>query len=249
MSHLKISVVTVTYNSAETLRETLESVNAQTHADIEHLIVDGGSSDGTMDLVRRYGHRVAQAISEPDRGIYDAMNKGVRAATGEIVGFLNADDVLADPLVIRWVSDAAESADIVYGDLVYVHRTDLNHTIRYWQSGSYSPQQLRWGWMPAHPTLYVRKDRFEKLGGFNEQLRIAADYDFVLRCFRQLPLRHTYVPRVFVKMRMGGASNRSIGALWRKSREDLWALHHNGVGGIGALLCKNLRKLPQFLPR
>ena len=246
---MKISIVTVAYNSAATIGDTLDSVAVQTHPDVEHIVIDGASTDDTLRVVEQRGRHVARVVSEPDRGIYDAMNKGLALASGELVGFLNADDLLAAPQTIDEIARAARDAeaDAVYGDLVYVHVERLQQIVRYWSSGAYAPSRLRYGWMPPHPTLYVRRQRLAALGGFDTRLRIAADYDLVLRLLADTNLRVTYLPRVLVHMRLGGASNRSLNAMWNKSREDLAALRRSGVGGLGTLLCKNLRKLPQFL--
>lgn len=246
---MNISVITVAYNSAATIRDTLESVAAQTHANVEHLVIDGASQDGTLDIVRRSGTRVAAVLSEPDRGIYDAMNKGLALATGELVGFLNADDVYACPDTLSIMSEAltTSGAESVYGDLVYVRSDNLSAVVRYWRSGPFQRSMLRYGWMPPHPTFYVRRALIQSIGGFDACLRIAADYDFMLRCLSRPGASVVYLPEVLVRMRSGGASNSSMKAMWHKSREDLLALRRNQVGGWGALACKNLRKLPQWL--
>lgn len=247
---MKITIITVSYNSAATIGDTMRSVARQTHADIEHIIVDGGSKDSTLAIVRAEESRVARVVSEADKGIYDAMNKGLRMATGEFVGFLNADDMLASPDAVAKIAAAALSAaDVVYGDLVYVKKDRPTEVVRYWSSGAFSADRLRYGWMPPHPTLYVRRSVQEALGVFDLRLRIAADYDFMLRCLNKPGVRVAYLPEVLVRMRTGGASNRSLKALRNKSREDLFALRQNGVGGWFALLCKNARKLPQFFRR
>jgi len=244
---MKVSIVTVSFNSAATIADTLRSVREQTHPDIEHIVVDGGSSDETLAIVRREGSHVARVLSEPDGGIYDAMNKGITLASGDMVGFLNADDMLASPRVVADMAAAAAGADVLYGDLVYVKKDRPTEVVRYWRSGAYARSRLRYGWMPPHPTLYVRLDLARRLGGFDLQLRIAADYEFMLRCLAKVPDdRVRYLPQVLVRMRTGGASNRSLQALLSKSLEDLRALRKNSVGGWFALICKNARKLPQF---
>lgn len=247
---MKISVVTVTLNSASTIVDTLESVASQTHADVEHLLIDGHSTDATVALARRHGRAGLRVLSEPDAGIYDAMNKGLRLAQGELVGFLNADDVFDHPEVLAEVAAAATGAraDAVYGDLVYVSSKDPRRVIRRWHSGHWSRRRLRYGWMPPHPTLYVRKALIDQLGGFDPRLRIAADYDFMLRVLSLADINVAYVDRTLVRMRTGGVSNRSLRLLLQKSREDLVSLRRNGVGGWLALMCKNARKLPQFMP-
>lgn len=244
---MKISIITVAYNSAATIGDTLRSVAAQTHLDIEHIVIDGGSSDNTVAVVRAVGGHVSQWVSERDQGIYDAMNKGLALATGEFVGFLNADDMLASPEVIAKIAVAADrGVDAVCGDLLYVDKDNPTAVIRYWRCGEFSPTKLRFGWMPPHPTLYVRRLRLAGFGGFDVRLRIAADYDFILR-FLSLPgVQVVSLPTVLVKMRMGGASNRSVSAMLNKSREDLFALRKNGVGGLLTLFFKNARKVEQF---
>jgi glycosyltransferase len=248
---LKITVVTVTFNSAKTIVETLDSVARQSHPDIEHIVVDGGSSDETLALVARYGAHVTRVVSEADEGIYDAMNKGLRLASGELVGFLNSDDTFASTDVVACIARIAadEKPDVLFGDLVYVDPARSQPLVRYWRAGAFSMAKLRLGWMPPHPTLYVRRQVIARVGFFDAKLRIAADYDFMLKLLSTKGLKVAYIPQVLVNMRVGGASNQSIAAMVRKSREDLASLRKHRVGGLVALLFKNLRKLPQFLVR
>ncbi len=247
---MKISIITVTFNSAATIADTLDSVAAQAHPDIEHIVIDGGSTDGTQAILAQRASRIAHWISEPDAGIYDAMNKGLRLATGEYVGFLNGDDELASPAALALIADAArDRPDAVFGDLVYVDASRRSSPVRYWRTGAFSPGALRRGWMPPHPTLYVHRRVVERIGGFDPALRIAGDYDFMLRLFAQPGIRAAYVPAVLVRMRTGGASNRSASALMRKSKEDLLVLRRHRVGGALTLTCKILRKVPQFFAR
>jgi len=249
---MRISIITVVHNSAGTIKDALASVAAQTHHDLEHIVIDGASTDDTLNIVRSHGSRVTTMVSERDGGIYEAMNKGLALATGELVGFLNADDMFSHAQAVASIARAAEEnpdADAVYGDIVYVREDHPDQVLRYWRSGAFAPSKLRFGWMPPHPTFYVRTSCLVGLGNFDNRLRIAADYDFVLRTLSRANARAAYVPDVLVRMRAGGASNRSLAAMLRKSREDLWALRHNRVGGVLTLLCKNLRKLPQFVQR
>ncbi len=248
---MRISVVTVAYNSASTISDTLVSVAAQTHSAIEHIVIDGGSSDGTADLVRDHSTRVARFVSEPDHGIYDALNKGLRLATGDVVGFLHADDLFADHDVVADIAARFEDpqVDAVYGDLVYVDAIDVDKVIRFWRAGPFDTSLLRRGWMPPHPTLYVRRAVYERLGGFDTRYRIAADYDTIVRFFGAAGLKVAYVPRVLVRMRLGGISNRSIKTIWRKTLEDRDIIRRYGTGGIGTLLSKNFGKLSQFWRR
>jgi glycosyltransferase len=245
---MKITIITVAYNSARTIGDTLDSVAAQTHPDIEHIVIDGASSDDTLAIVRARGARLARLVSEPDHGIYDAMNKGLALASGDFVGFLNADDMLVSMDIISSVAAAAAKPGIgaVCGDLVYVRQDQPDSVVRVWRCGAFARSRLRFGWMPPHPTLYVQRGLLAELGLFDTRLRIAADYDFILRYLNHPGMQVAYVPKVLVKMRLGGASNRSLRAVLRKSREDLIALRRNDVGGWFALLCKNARKLPQF---
>lgn len=246
---MRISVITVAFNSAETIAETLQSIRSQTHPDIEHIVIDGASTDATLQVLDAHPREGRRVLSERDSGIYDAMNKGLALATGELVGFLNADDMLASADALAAIANAAAKGDIdaVFGDLVYVRQDRPDAVLRYWRCGPFAASRLRFGWMPPHPTFYVRRSLLAQVGGFDSRMRIAADYDFLLRCLQQPGLRVAYVPQVLVKMRTGGVSNRSLRAMVRKSREDLQALHRNRIGGIFALMCKNLRKLPQFL--
>jgi glycosyltransferase len=224
-------------------------VKTQRYQSVEHVIVDGASTDGTWEVVQAHDSPRKLAVSEPDQGIYDALNKGIARSSGEVIGFLHADDVFADAEVLERVVEAFSdpAVEVVYGDLQYVHRNDVSRVIRHWRSAPFTPTKLARGWMPPHPTLYVRSSVYERLGGFDTSYRIAADYDFIVRLFTQPGLRAVYLPHVLVKMRMGGASNRSLANVIQKSREDLRALRRHRVGGIGALAWKNLSKLAQFV--
>jgi len=251
-STMKISVITVCFNSAATIVDTLKSVELQTHDLIEHIVVDGASRDATVGLVRNNGPRVARLSSEPDTGIYDAMNKGLAMATGDMVGFLNADDVFASADAVAQIAAAASAPqppDAVFGDLVYVDPDDLNRVIRCWRSGAFAARRLRFGWMPPHPTFYARTELLRHIGGFDTRFHIAGDYDCMLRCLNRPDIRAAYIENVLVRMRTGGASNRSLAALLQKSTEDLRAIRANAVGGLFTLCCKTVRKVPQLWQR
>lgn len=237
-------------NRVATIGRALDSIATQTHEDIDHVIVDGASTDGTLEEIHRRHPRHARISSEPDAGIYDALNKGIAQAEGEVVGVLHSDDTFASPDVLARIADAfADPAvDAVYGDLDYVG-SDGQKIIRHWVSGAYREGCLRFGWMPPHPTLFLRRSVLERLGGYDTRYRISADYDAILRWFGREDLHTVYIPQVLVRMQTGGESNRSIGRILRKSREDLSALRSNRIGGLGTLICKNLRKLPQFFAR
>ena len=245
---MKISVITAVYNNRATVAAALDSALAQTHDDVELVVIDGGSTDGTLEVLRGYGQRIAVLVSEPDRGIYDALNKGIRLAGGAVLGFLHSDDLYADAGVLRRVAGAFADADVaaVYGDLLYVRKDAPERVVRTWRAGRFAPERLARGWMPPHPTFYARREAYAELGGFDTRYRIAADYDCMLRFLGRAGMRVDYIPEVLVKMRVGGASNRSLGNILRKSAEDYRALKANGVGGLPALAWKNLSKLPQF---
>jgi glycosyltransferase involved in cell wall biosynthesis len=248
---VKISVITATYNCATTLGDCLSSVASQTHANREHVVIDGASQDGTLDVLQASRSQLAAMVSEPDRGIYDALNKGIAHASGDVIGFLHADDVFASPDVLAHVAQAFADPAVcaVYGDLQYVRKDDMTQVVRVWQSDLFTLQRLNWGWMPPHPTFYVRREWYERIGGFDTHYRIAADYLSILQMFSQADFKSVYLPEVLVKMRLGGESNKSLKNLVRKSAEDWRALRITGVGafgGIGALVWKNLSKLGQF---
>lgn len=246
---MKLSIITAVYNREVTVAQAISSVSAQSYGDVEHVVVDGASRDRTLAEVQRLAHPRMKIISEPDQGIYDALNKGVRAANGEVVGLMHSDDSFAHDRVLEKVAEAFAStgADAVYGDLDYVDAADTSRVIRHWQAGKFTPHLLSRGWMPPHPTLFVRREAMLRLGLYNTDYRIAADYEAILRWFGKGGLSLTYIPEVLVKMRLGGESNRSLGRIILKSREDYRAIRSNGVGGLGTLAWKNLSKLPQFI--
>ena len=245
---MKISIITITYNSAATLQHALDSVLSQTYPDIEHVLVDGASKDGTRELIEKYAreHANVRWVSEKDGGIYNAINKGIRMATGDIIGFLHSDDQLYSADSIEQVADAFElsHADVVYGDLQYCKG---GRVVRRWKSNAFSPRSLKFGWMPPHPTVYVRREVYQQVGEYDEWFSIAADYDMMLRIFKTGYKTH-YIPSVLVSMETGGASNRSTRARLSKTQEDCIALRKNHVGaGFLTVACKQLRKIRQFL--
>ncbi len=245
---MKISVITATWNCADTIGDCLASVAGQSYPDREHIVIDGASPDGTLSVLEAHRAQLAVLVSEPDQGIYDALNKGLSRASGEVVGLLHADDLYADADVLARIAAAfADPAvDAVYGDLVYVSQKNTDRVIRHWRSGEYRPARLRRGWMPPHPTLYLRRSLYERHGNFDLQYRIAADYDLILRLLSRIEGRIVYLPEVLVRMRLGGTSNRSLRHILRKSSEDYRALRANRMGGLAALAWKNLSKAPQF---
>lgn len=245
----KISIVTVSYNSADTIQDTLTSVVRQTYGSIEYIVVDGGSTDGTQSLVGQYNGGVQQFVSEPDNGIYDAMNKGIQMAQGDVIGFLNADDLYVDEAVISDIAEAAEEAEAVYGDLLYVRREDVNKVVRYWKAGEYLPGAFRLGWVPPHPTFFCRRSVLEKFGSFDPLYRIAGDFELMLRLIEKHKVSVSYVPRPLVRMRVGGRANTLRGML-RGNREILRAFAVNGIRPSPSLFLRRpLTKLSQLRQR
>jgi glycosyltransferase len=249
---LKVSIVTAVYNRERTLDQALNSVGQQTYPFIEHVLVDGGSSDGTMNLIRGAQLRSPIIVSERDEGIYDALNKGLRLATGDVIGLLHSDDIFADERVVADVVAcfADPAVNLVYGDLNYVDAVEGVKVVRHWRSGRPSASALNAGWMPPHPTVFVRSSLYATLGCFRKDLRISADYELMLRLFLSGLIEYRYIPRVLVKMRIGGESNRSLERIFTKSKEDFMALRWNGysvVGAARALVLKNLRKVGQLI--
>lgn len=246
--NMKISVITATYNSALTLVDTINSLNIQDYPDIEYIIVDGASTDSTLKIVEQYGHRVTTLISQKDNGIYDALNKGIALATGDVVGFLHSDDLFADEKVISRIVKKfySKTTDAVYGDLDYVSKADKERVVRRWVSGNYSRENIKSGWMPPHPTFYMRRKYYEILGGFDLKFKISADYDSILRYLWENEINAEYIPHVLIKMRVGGKSNKSLTNILQKSTEDWHSLKKNGIPLARALIGKNLSKIGQF---
>lgn len=249
---MKISVITISYNAAETIEETILSVVNQDYADIEYIIVDGGSTDQTKTIVDKYRSQISKFISEPDNGIYDAMNKGLDLATGDIIAVLNADDVYADDSVLRDVDEAlkASGAETCYGDLEYVNRLNPDKVIRKWVSGPFRRENFRKGWMPPHPAFFVKRNIYTEFGHFNTDLKTSADYELMLRLLYRHKVSVCYLPRVLVKMKVGGQSNQSVHNRLRANKEDrlAWKINHLEAGPITFIL-KPLRKVSQFWKR
>lgn len=225
---MKFTLITATYNSAATIATCIASVHHQTHPDIEHIIIDGASKDNTLELIRSMPNRVAKIVSEPDKGIYDAMNKGIALATGEVVGILNSDDLLCDPEAIEKVVrvfEADPSLDAVYADLYYVDQQDTNKIVRRWTSGEKKPFSK--GWHPAHPTLYIKKKVYDAYGLFNLDFSLAADFEIMLRFIEKHQIKLHYLPERFVKMRLGGATNKNLNNIYKQNIECINAFRVN----------------------
>jgi len=246
---MKISIITVTYNAEEFLKTCIDSVQRQTHSDIEYIIIDGISSDKTLTIATSYGN-ISQLVSEKDRGMYDALNKGIKMATGEVIGILNADDYLASDNVISKVAKtfSETGASVLYGDLCYVDKQDTGKIIRRWKSKPYKKGLFQWGWMPAHPTFYARRELFEQYGDYRLDMGSAADYELMIRFLHRHRLKPAYLPAVMVNMRTGGVSNSSVANRIKANKADLEAMKINGIRypRLAAFL-KPVRKIPQFL--
>jgi len=246
---MKISIITAVFNNKSHLRDCIASIVSQSYPNVEHIIVDGGSTDGTLDVIRENDNKIAKWISEPDQGIYDAMNKGISLAGGEVIGILNADDFYADSHVLSKVALSFHDDRIssCYGDLEYVNTANTSRVVRYWHSGHYKAKSFYWGWMPPHPTFFVRRDVYERYGLYNLTLGSAADYELMLRFLVKYRITTAYIPEVLVKMRQGGTSNSSLRNRLRANLMDRMAWSINGIKPYPwTLFLKPLRKVGQF---
>ncbi len=245
---MKVSIITACFNSAATIRDTIESVLSQGHPDIEYIIIDGKSTDATLSIINEYSSRIAKVVSEKDNGIYFALNKGIQLATGDIIGILHADDMYNSNFVLASVAEKMKLVDAVYGDLQYVHRTNTNKVIRNWKSKEYRPGMFRKGWMPPHPTFFLKKKCYDQFGLFDTTFKTAADYELMLRMIHKLGVSIAYVPEVLVKMRVGGVSNKSLKNRIKANREDkrAWLVNDLKPGAL-TLIRKPLSKLRQYL--
>ncbi len=249
---MKVSVITISYNSALTIEDTIRSVLEQDYEHLEYIIIDGASTDGTLNIIDKYKSQVSRIISEPDKGIYNAMNKGLKLATGDVISILNSDDTFAHPCAVsKMVSKLIETnADTCYGDLVYVQRDNPEKRLRYWRAGEYAPNCFLNGWMPPHPTFFAKAELYKKYGGFNESLKISADYELMLRMLYRNGASTTYLPEVVVKMKAGGMSNSSLRNRIAANREDRLAWKINGLKpNFYTFQLKPLSKLKQFIKR
>jgi len=245
---MKISIITVCFNSAATIEDTIKSVVAQDCADLEYIIIDGGSVDGTLEIIGKYKDKISKVVSEPDQGIYDAMNKGIRLATGEIVGILNADDYYWNGQVLSQIliQFERENIDACYGDLVYVKRTNTNIIVRYWKAGWYNKKKLENGWIIPHPTFFVKKDVYNKFGLFDLNFKIAADYELMLR-FLKKNIKLSYINRPLICMREGGYSAKNIRQRLIGWRELKIAWKKNGQEvPLFFILRRTLSKIHQY---
>lgn len=247
---LEFSVVTVTWNCEGTLADCLESVARQSWPEREHVVIDGASTDGTLALLEARRDQLAVLVSERDKGMYDALNKGIALSSGDVIGLLHADDCYADTTVLARVAEvfADPAVDACYGDLEYVAAQDMARVVRYWQSGEYNANKFYWGWMPPHPTFFVRRRVYEQFGGFNLEMGTAADYELMLRLLLKHRVRAAYIPKVLVKMRVGGMSNVSLKNRLAANRMDRKAWRANGLRPyLWTLWMKPVRKIGQWI--
>lgn len=246
---LKLSLITVCFNSVNTIRDTFESVKSQDYSNIEYIVIDGGSTDGTIDVIKDYLNIIDYYISEKDKGIYDAMNKGILASTGDIVGILNSDDFFPNNFIISNVikSFDQQSCDAVYGDLVYVNAEKTSKIERYWQAGNYSTSKIKNGWMLPHPTFFVKSSIYKRFGLYSIELKQAADYEMIVKLLYKRNIKVFYIPMILVKMRTGGASNVSLIQRLRANKEDglAWTKNHLNRP-IFLRIKKPLQKVRQF---
>jgi glycosyltransferase len=249
LSNMKVSLITVTYNSAAYLQDCIDSVVRQRYPDIEHIVIDGGSSDGTLDIIKKYDNHIAKWVSEKDNGMYDAINKGIAMATGDIVGILNSDDMLASNDVVQAIVDSFNDhqLDAVYGDLVYVTKSNTNKVVRLWQGLPYKRYRFRYGWMPAHPTFYLRREIIDQFGGYESHYFTAADYEFMARYLYRYRISAMYLNKLIVKMRVGGQSNVTFKSRLRGNRRDYLAMKKNKIPlPFLASVLKPIIKLRQY---
>ena len=249
---MKVSIITVVYNNHKTIANAIQSVLNQDYPDIEYIVVDGDSTDGTLEIIQQYRHQIAKLISESDRGMYDAMNKGIQCATGDIIGMLNSDDFYPDTTTLSTVVREFQRhpVDIVFGDLVFVRPDNLDRIIRYYSCANFHPRQFAWGWMPAHPTVFVKRDLYQKYGLFKIDYQIASDYELMVRFLAKHRAAYRYIPKVLVKMRTGGISTKNLASNWILNREIVRGCAENGIStNMLRLLLKYPTKILQLVQR
>jgi glycosyltransferase len=246
---MKITLITVTYNSEKYLSQCIESIHAQSYKNIEHIIIDGNSTDKTVSIIKKYESKIAAWVSEPDRGMYDAINKGIKMATGEVIGILNSDDILATNDAIETIVKTfnEQQVDSIYGDLQYVDKQNTERVFRVWKGKKYSRSLFKMGWMPGHPTFYIKKSAIDKFGGYENHYFTAADYEFMARYLYKHQISSYYLPKLIVKMRTGGASNKNLNQRLRANRRDYLAMKVNSIPmPFMVSILKPLIKMHQF---
>ncbi len=248
----KLSIITVTKNDKNYIEDCIKSVIEQQYPNYEYIIIDGGSTDGTIDIIKKYCDHISIFVSEPDGGIYDAMNKGIKLATGDIVGILNSDDIYkSNDVLTEVVREFTEKGvDAVFADLVYVDRNNTDKIVRYYKSANFTPDKFAYGWMPAHPTFFLKRKYYEKYGLFKTDYQIAADYELVVRLLGKNKLSYSYLPKVIIKMRSGGISTSSFKSNWILNMEIIRACRENGIQtNIFKVFSKYLVKFYQLIER
>lgn len=245
---MKVSIITSCFNRASTIGETINSVLLQTYPNVEYIVIDGASTDGSLDIIERYKDRITTIVSEPDHGMYEGVNKGLRLATGDIVGLMHSDDVFYANNTLEHIVRLFEqtNADLVYGNGLFVDSADTSHVVRNWISGTYNKSKMRRGWLPLHPTVYVRRECLKQLGSYDESFKIAADSDWLIRYMYEGNLRISYLDEYVVKMRMGGLSTNPD-KMKQKWAEDLRMYRQHGFSPYWTLCCKIASKIPQFI--
>ena len=249
---MKVSIITVVWNNKDTIKDAIDSVLSQSYKDIEYIIIDGASTDGTVDIVKSYGDKITKFISEPDKGLYDAMNKGIKLATGDIIGILNSDDFYTDKYVIEKIVGTFESlhVDSVFADLIYVKPENLTKTVRYYDSSKFYPAKFAYGYMPAHPTFFVRKEIYEKYGVFRTDLKIASDFDILIRFLYTNKVSYSYIQKPIVKMRLGGVSTNGLKSKILLNKEVLKVCKDNKIDtNIFKILAKYPSKILELLKK
>ena len=243
---MKISIITVVWNNKETIKDAIDSVLNQTYQNIEYIIIDGASTDGTIEIIKSYGDKITTFLSEPDKGLYHAMNKGIKLATGNVVGILNSDDFYVDEFIIEKVVKVLEEqkVDSIFADLVYVKPDNVKKIVRHYDSSKFSPDKFAYGWMPAHPTFFVKREIYQKYGLFKIDYKIAADYELLVRFLYAHQVSYFYLNKVIIKMRMGGVSTSGIKSNWILNQEIIRACSENG---IKTSIFKVLSKYPKKL--
>ena len=246
---MRISIITCVLNNSNLIEESIKSFQTQIYKNKEHVIIDGGSIDGTLEVIKKFKNRNLILSTSSDNGIYDALNKGINLSSGDIVGILHSDDFYKDNKVLKTIAETFKKtdADLVYGDLVYVNKKYPFKVLRYWKAGKYFKKNLFNGWMPPHPTVFIKRSVFNKIGKYKTNYQISSDYDFLVRVFRKKNIKKIYISKILVNMRMGGMSNNSIKNIFKKSIEDFKIIKKNKIGGFLTLLNKNFSKISQFL--
>jgi len=246
---LKISIITVVLNRSEFIKDLMSNIYSQKYSSFEHIIIDGKSNDGTLEIIENNRDYRTILISEKDNGIYNAINKGITKSTGDIICLAHSDDLYANNNILNIIAkkfNENQSINLIYGDLEYVFKNKIHKVLRKWNAGKYNYKKLKYGWMIPHPTIFIRREAVNMIGKYNEEYQISSDYDYILRCLLNINIKTHYIPKVFIKMRLGGASNMSISKVIRKIMEDYRIIKSNKIGGLYTLFFKNIRKFNQF---